>query len=258
MSALPIDSDSQYTPLEPVPNSIREDGGMGILSLIILAGGLGTRLRNAVPGLPKCMAPINGKPFIGYVIDYFLQQGISKFILSLGYMHEIITEYIEHQYPLLNVQYSIEKEPLGTGGAIKLASSLADEINVIATNGDTLFKVDVKAISAFHSENSADCTLSLKPMKNFDRYGVVTLNDDNSIESFKEKQFYAQGLINGGVYALNVKDFLEEQLPEKFSFEKDYLEKLYSQRKMTGIVQDEYFIDIGIPEDYARAQVELK
>jgi D-glycero-alpha-D-manno-heptose 1-phosphate guanylyltransferase len=94
-------------------------------------------------------------------------------------------------------------------------------------------------------------------MKNFDRYGVVEMNPDYSISNFKEKQFYSEGLINGGVYALNAGKFLRENLPEKFSFEKDYLEKLFPQRRMYGVVQNEYFIDIGIPEDYEKAQTDL-
>ncbi len=119
------------------------------------------------------------------------------------------------------------------------------------------------ALGKFHAEKKSACTLALKPMKDFDRYGVVELNEDSSVRSFKEKQFYQSGLINGGVYALNVASFLKEDLPEKFSFEKDYLEKNVNsfnqaQPKLYGSVQDEYFIDIGIPEDYERAQTELK
>lgn len=225
---------------------------------IILAGGLGTRLRSAVPELPKCMAPVNGKPFIAYVIEYLQQQGIKKFILSLGYKHEIITEYISNQLAIDDCQFSIEEEPLGTGGAIKLACSKATEQNVIVTNGDTLFKVNISSLSSFHINNQADCTLSLKPMNNFDRYGVVELNNNQSVISFKEKKWYDSGLINGGVYALNVSSFVKENLPLKFSFEKDYMEALFNKRKMYGIVQDEYFIDIGIPEDYQRVQEELQ
>ena len=230
---------------------------MRIKEAIILAGGLGTRLRSAVPDLPKCMAPVNGRPFLAYVIDYLQQQGVEKFILSLGYKHEIITAFIKKQYPKLDVEYSIETEPLGTGGAIRYACLKTSEGNVIATNGDTLFKIDAAKLYGFHAMCGADCTLSLKPMKNFDRYGVVELNKDYSIASFKEKQQYEEGLINGGLYILNTKKFLAEYLPLKFSFEKDYLEALYTQRRMYGVVQDEYFIDIGIPEDYERAQREL-
>jgi D-glycero-alpha-D-manno-heptose 1-phosphate guanylyltransferase len=152
---------------------------------------------------------------------------------------------------------SIEDEPLGTGGAIKLACKIAKEKSVLIANGDTLFKIDVTKIAGFHSLSGANCTLSLKPMKNFDRYGVVEINEDLEIISFKEKQHYEDGLINGGIYALHTNKFLEEDLPEKFSFEQDYLEALYTKRRMFGVEQDEYFIDIGIPEDYERAQIEL-
>lgn len=230
---------------------------MKITEAIILAGGLGTRLRSAVPDLPKCMAPVNGKPFIAFVIDYLQQQAVEKFVLSLGYKHEAITGFINDQYPALNVQYSIEEEPLGTGGAVRFACLKTTEENVVVTNGDTIFKAAIEEIAALHFKNDADCTLSLKPMKHFDRYGVVELNEDQSVKSFKEKQQYEAGLINGGLYLLNTKSFLSEFLPLKFSFEKDYMEQFYTRRKMYGVVQDAYFIDIGIPEDYSRAQSEL-
>lgn len=230
---------------------------MVISEAIILAGGLGTRLRSAVPDLPKCMAPVNNKPFLKYVIDHLLTQGITKFIFSLGYKHEAIEEYIVTEFPSLMFKISLEDEPLGTGGAVKLACSIAKEKSVLILNGDTLFKIDINKIAGFHSLSGANCTLSLKPMKNFDRYGVVEINEDLEITSFKEKQHYEKGLINGGVYALHTNKFLNESLPDKFSFEKDYLEALYTERRMFGVEQDEYFIDIGIPEDYERAQNEL-
>lgn len=231
---------------------------MEIKEVIILAGGLGTRLRSALADLPKCLAPVNGKPFIAYLVEYLHQQCIEKFIFSLGYKNEIIKEYLTSHYSILNIQYTIEEEPLGTGGAIKLACTKANAENVLIANGDTLFKIDVLKLSEFHLINKASCTLSLKPMTMFNRYGVVELNADDSIKSFKEKQFYKEGLINGGMYALNVDDFMKESLPQKFSFEKDYLEMSYQDKKMYGVVQDDYFIDIGIPEDYLRAQQEFK
>ena len=251
-----------------IPKIIETDnpssGDGGITEAIILAGGLGTRLRSVVPDLPKCMAPVNGKPFIAYVIDHLQKQGIEKFIFSLGFKHEMIAEYLNSfqeksrtQNSPVTIHYSIEEEKLGTGGAIKLACSVVKEKNVLIVNGDTLFKIDVTKLFDFHLSNNAHCTLSLKPMKEFDRYGVVELNSDNSIKGFNEKKYYHEGLINGGVYALNVNKFLEENLPTKFSFEKDYLEKFYWQRKMFGVIQDKYFIDIGTPEDYVRAQKEL-
>jgi D-glycero-alpha-D-manno-heptose 1-phosphate guanylyltransferase len=232
---------------------------------IILAGGLGTRLRPVVSELPKCMATVAGKPFLHYIISHLQKQGIEKFILSIGYKSESVIEYLDAEtvnYKLqssnFNVGYSIEKEPLGTGGAIKLSLEKATEKNVLVLNGDTLFSIDIGKLSAFHQMCGADCTLGLKPMKNFERYGVVELNKDYSIKNFKEKQFYESGLINGGIYALNAGKFLKEALPEKFSFEKDYLEKYFDKRRMYGVIQDRYFIDIGIPEDYERVQTEFK
>ena len=225
---------------------------------LILAGGLGTRLRSVVSDLPKCMAPVAGKPFLFYVINWLRLQGIEKFIFSLGYKHEMIEEYLLDQFSTLNFQCSIEEEPLGTGGAIQLACRKATEKNIIAANGDTLFKINGKDVFSFHIEHEADCTLALKPMNHFDRYGVVELDGNAAVSNFKEKQFYESGLINGGIYVLNVQNFLAKKFPAKFSFEKDFLEKYYQQGKIAGIVQNNYFIDIGIPEDYNRVQEELK
>ena len=227
-----------------------------VTQAIILAGGLGTRLRDTVPDLPKCMAPVAGKPFLFYVINYLRLQGVEQFIFSLGYKHEIIEEYLNTEFSTLNYQCSIEQEPLGTGGAIRLACKLANEKNILIANGDTLFKIRLTDLATAHENNNANCTLALKPMHNFDRYGVVELARDGSILSFKEKRFYTQGLINGGIYLLNRENFLQREWPEKFSFEKDYLEKKDS--RLFGVVQDHYFIDIGIPEDYDRAQTELR
>ncbi|HMK03644.1 MAG TPA: nucleotidyltransferase family protein [Ferruginibacter sp.] len=251
----PQDSELQSSPFrfpDKGKNEVR--GGQAI----ILAGGLGTRLRSVVPYMPKCMAPVAGKPFLYFVIEHLKNQGVDKFIFSLGYKHEMIEEWLHEQYPDLQVQTSVEDEPLGTGGAIKLGCTLATEKNVLILNGDTLFKINTAKLLDFHEKSGADCTLSLKPMHNFDRYGVVEISKDHSIASFKEKQQYEKGLINGGVYVLKKNYFLKEQLPRKFSFENDYLEKYFEKRRMYAVVQDEYFIDIGIPEDYERAQQELK
>ncbi len=225
--------------------------------IIILAGGLGTRLRSVVSDLPKCMASVNGKPFLAYLIDYFQQQGITNFIFSVGYKHEIIEEYLNNNLLTVNYQLSIEEEPLGTGGAIEKACSLVKDENVFVTNGDTLFKANISSLQSFHQQKNADCTLALKPMKDFNRYGVIELNEDDSIKNFSEKNYYERGLINGGLYMLKVQQFLSESFPEKFSFETSYLEKFYHQHKIYGLIQDEYFIDIGIPEDYKRVQKEL-
>jgi D-glycero-alpha-D-manno-heptose 1-phosphate guanylyltransferase len=225
---------------------------------IILAGGLGTRLRNAVPDLPKCMAPVAGRPFIAHVIDYLRMQGVQHFIFSLGYKSDVIESYLINHYPTLDYSVITENEPLGTGGAIHLAIQKARDKNVLIANGDTLFKADVKSLLSFHFAQEAECTLALKPMHHFDRYGVVETNENGRIISFKEKQFYENGLINGGIYILNKEKFLSHSFDQKFSFEKDYLERYYTEGNLFGSVQQGYFIDIGIPEDYNKAQTDLQ
>lgn len=228
-----------------------------IKEAIILAGGLGTRLKETVPDLPKCMAPVAGRPFLFYVINYLRSQGIEKFIFSLGYKHEVIEEYLSANFPSLNYQCSIETEPLGTGGAILLACSKATEKHVVVANGDTLYKAQLHDAAIFHTHHMAECTLLLKPMTNFDRYGVVETDSEKLVTSFKEKQYFKEGNINGGLYMLDTGRFMDEEFPQKFSFEKDYLEKFYNRRRIYGMKDSSYFIDIGIPEDYNRAQTEL-
>jgi D-glycero-alpha-D-manno-heptose 1-phosphate guanylyltransferase len=228
-----------------------------IKQAIILAGGLGTRLRSVVTELPKCMAPVAGMPFLHYVIAHLKSEGVSDFIMSVGYKSESIIRYVKANYPTSAFQFSIENEPLGTGGAIKLAIEKSTEQNILVCNGDTLFKVHVDHLNDFHNLHHPACTLCLKPMEHVDRYGVVELEDDGRVQSFHEKKFYKRGLINGGVYAINRASFSIQNFPEKFSFEKDYLEKFVGKTRLFGCIQDEYFIDIGIPEDLQRAQQEL-
>lgn len=228
-----------------------------IREAIILAGGMGTRLREALPGLPKCMAPVNNIPFIDYLISYLLNRGIEHFIFALGHLHESIEEHIQKAYPALNVSFSVESQPLGTGGALLLACRQTTEKDVLVMNGDTLYAIDTETLSSFHHQHRALCTLALKPMKDFDRYGVVETDKDGHIRSFLEKKPYKSGMINGGVYAIHVPAFLALGLPEKCSFEKDFLERYSGSEKMMGLPDEGYFIDIGIPEDYRRANTEL-
>lgn len=224
---------------------------------IILAGGLGTRLQSVVSDVPKCMAPINGVPFLKFILDDLQKQGITRFIFSLGYKSESIIDFVEEKYAHLEKEYVIEKEPLGTGGAIKASCKKVTGKNVFVLNGDTLFAVNLKILGELHTIQQHACTLALKPMTDFSRYGAVETDNNNAVTAFHEKKFCAKGLINGGIYALDANLFLQEPLPEKFSFEKDYLEANTGNHKLYGIAFDSYFIDIGIPEDYERANKEL-
>ena len=228
-----------------------------IREAIILSGGLGTRLQETIPGLPKTMAPVAGRPFLYYIINYLRSQGIEKFIFSLGYKSEIIKQYLQDYFSTLQYEISEESEPTGTGGAIILALSKISGDDVLVVNGDTLFKFNLDALAAKHSSQRATATLALKRMQNTDRYGVVEINEQGRIISFREKKFYSEGLINGGIYLINKKAFRVLNFPEKFSFETDFLEKYLEKEKIYGLEQDGYFIDIGIPGDYAKAQADL-
>ncbi|HTR28141.1 MAG TPA: sugar phosphate nucleotidyltransferase [Puia sp.] len=228
----------------------------GINEAIILAGGLGTRLRSSVPDLPKCLAPVGGRPFISYVTDHFRREGIARFVFALGYKSRYFDAFFRSSFPDGGYTISLEETPLGTGGAIRQACGLVEGRTVLILNGDTFFRIGLKALADFHTAHRADCSLSLKPMRDFDRFGVVELTDDGKVDRFCEKQYYPAGLINGGVYALEKDALLREDWPKVFSFEKDYLEAA-GERRLYGLVQDRYFIDIGIPGDYARAQNEL-
>lgn len=225
---------------------------------IILAGGLGTRLSSAVADVPKCLAPVAGKPFLAQVIAHLERHGITSLIIAAGYRHELLRAFIENNYPGLDVRMHVEQELLGTGGAIRECCRLTESKHVLVLNGDTLFRFNSSSLLNLHLIHDADCTICLKPMQNFDRYGSVSIEADGRITRFSEKSFCRSGLINAGVYCLDRENFLRMSFPDKFSFEQDYLTAYASEKKFYGDVQDAYFIDIGIPEDYARANIELK
>lgn len=221
---------------------------------IVLAGGMGTRLRTVVSDVPKPMAPVNGRPFLAYVLDDLVTQGIERVILAVGYKREVIVEYFGIEYRGMELLYSVEEEPLGTGGAIKQAFDLVVGKNAFVLNGDTYFSVSLSDLDAFHEKKHCDMTLALKPMKDFDRYGTVVTDDSGKILGFEEKQHRVEGLINGGVYLFGKNIWIGPELGEKFSFETEILEGLFATRTFCGMVSDTYFIDIGIPTDYERSQ----
>jgi D-glycero-alpha-D-manno-heptose 1-phosphate guanylyltransferase len=228
------------------------------MEAIILAGGLGTRLQGVIGAYPKCMAPVNGKPFLSYIFQYLTKQKCTSAILSLGYMHEVVTVWLDKQSFDFPYKVVIENEPLGTGGGIQLAMRQAKTNDVAVLNGDTFFDINLDEMMQFHLSKSSETTLALKDMQQFDRYGIVHTDSTGIITSFEEKKYQDTGMINGGVYIVNTKAFLSRNLPAKFSFEKDYLEKFVSEQKFFGWSSSSYFIDIGIPADYARVQNDFK
>ena len=226
------------------------------MEVIILAGGLGTRLQEVVSDVPKTMAPVNGKPFLHYLLSWLKNYQVEKIILSVGYKSETVLKYFGNSFLNIPVEYVVEEKLLGTGGAVKYALNRAEGYNILVLNGDTYFPIDLNKFFAFHSDNNYQFSVALKRMKNFTRYGSVDCRRDTIIR-FNEKEFCPDGLINGGIYFINRKFFGSIQLPEVFSLEKDLLEKEAGSYLIKGLIFDELFIDIGLPEDYKRAAAVL-
>jgi D-glycero-alpha-D-manno-heptose 1-phosphate guanylyltransferase len=227
------------------------------MEIIILAGGLGTRLREIVADLPKPMAPVMDKPFLYYIFRWLQEYPVKKVILSTGYKSESISDYFGSLWGSINIEYVKEEIPLGTGGAIMNALSKTSGSDVLILNGDTYFPININKFYSSHKNNNNPITIALKRMKNFERYGTVECSD-GSVIRFNEKKFCPEGLINGGIYLLS-RNFLETRsLPAIFSFEKEILEKEAGSSSLKGLIFNNSFIDIGIPEDYYRAESILK
>jgi D-glycero-alpha-D-manno-heptose 1-phosphate guanylyltransferase len=227
---------------------------------VILAGGFGTRLQSVVSDVPKPMAPVNNKPFLNYIFDYLKFYGIQHVVLSTGYLAEKITEYYKDEYKGIKITYTKEEMPLGTGGGIRLGLEKCHTNEVLVINGDSFFDVDISAHYKNHVSRQADCTLALRKVDDAARYGTIILGDANGINTFKEKDGIEQaGLINGGVYVLNRELYLNRtEGNSPFSIEKDFFEKRIKELNIFGFEYDGYFIDIGVPEDYKKAQDDFK
>jgi D-glycero-alpha-D-manno-heptose 1-phosphate guanylyltransferase len=232
-----------------------------IKECIILAGGLGTRLRSEVTDRPKCLANISldGEYyFLELLIKYLIFYKFEKLIFSLGYMHNHILIFLKEKNFSIQYDFVIESESLDTGGAIKFALTKSNTNHPLILNADTFYDMDIDKLYDKHFQKLPFCTIGLKKMNDFDRYGVVEIDQNSNIISFKEKIFTKSGLINVGIMILNKKEFEKFEHPIKFSFEKDFLSKNVNKVKILGFVSDDYFIDIGIPEDYKRSKNELK
>ncbi len=227
------------------------------MEAVILAGGRGTRLNSVVTDVPKPMAKIGDSPFLQYTLDHLLSQGVDRFILAVGYKYEVVQTFFGNTYQGVPIEYSIEDEPLGTGGALRQAISRVVGKDFLAINGDSLFKIPLEPLRLFHNQTGAVLTVALKRMSDCGRYGSVRVEGDGRISSFEEKRAGTSGAINGGVYILSREFLTELNLPKRCSFEEDVLENLCSQGPFHAMEFTDYFIDIGIPEDYARAADEL-
>ena len=230
------------------------------MDAIILAGGLGTRLSTVVSDIPKCMAPVADRPFLHYLLRYLKDYPIKQVILSVGHLREHIFAWVDEygdQFPF-SFEYAVEESPLGTGGAIRLAMSRMTGDSAFVINGDTFFDVDLNLFLREHQDAGTPLSLALKPMQHFSRFGNVTVDERSRIVSFQEKQYCEEGLINGGIYLINRNNPFFEGQPEKFSFEKNVLESPINRGLISGFSHDGYFMDMGIPEDYARINEDFR
>jgi D-glycero-alpha-D-manno-heptose 1-phosphate guanylyltransferase len=226
------------------------------ITAIILAGGFGTRLKGVVPELPKPMAPILGRPFLEYLMDYWIKQGVNHFILSVGYKKNVIINHFSDEYHGASIEYSTEELPLGTGGAfLKAARKLSDTFLLL--NGDTFIEMDLNKMIGFHYDKESDWTLSVIKLNRSDRYMEIEMTDNGkiiSLDSFQDQDFQ---LANGGAYLINpsVLEKMKWEHDIYISLENELLPEFSSSGgNLFGIECSGKFIDIGVPEDYFRAQ----
>jgi D-glycero-alpha-D-manno-heptose 1-phosphate guanylyltransferase len=225
------------------------------MEAIILAGGFGTRLQSVVKDLPKPMAPVAGRPFLAILMSHLRKKGVTRFILSVGYKADKIQSAIGAVFEGVPVVYEVESIPLGTGGAIKAAMKHVSEDHVFVLNGDTYLDFDLLGAESLWQRLSIPLMVARKVPDTF-RYGALSVKNHRII-GFLEKGVSGPGFINGGCYLLPSTLFQAHALPDSFSFETDFLPNFIQKNTLNAFVSEGYFIDIGVPEDYQRAQIEL-
>jgi D-glycero-alpha-D-manno-heptose 1-phosphate guanylyltransferase len=229
--------------------------------MLILAGGYGTRLRSVVSNVPKPMAPIAGRPFLEYLLDYWISQGIRRFVFSTGYLSHIIQAHFGNSYCSAVIDYIHEQSPLGTGGALRRAlyETLWSNEMTLMVNGDTWFPVRLTQMCYAASQQKTPITIALKTVDKNDRYSGVEVGANGKINLFGIK---SEGgtLINAGCYLFNLAVLTEAlaDMPQTFSLENDFLAAYAANGYVGSSIQDQPFLDIGIPEDYQKALDLLK
>ena len=223
------------------------------MQAIVLAGGLGTRLRSVVPDLPKPMAPVAGRPFLAWVLDRLVESGFESAMLAVGYRHEAIHDHFGDSYRGLALRYSVESTPLGTGGGIRLAADHVTAFPVFVMNGDTFLELDYRAMLAAHQQANSHLSVAACREQDVSRYGALELEGDH-IQLFLEKGCSGPGFINAGVYLISSEILQMIPAGEPFSFEQQLLVPRVQEIRPLAFRTEGRFIDIGIPEDFQRAQ----
>jgi NDP-sugar pyrophosphorylase family protein len=223
------------------------------MKAIVLVGGLGTRLRSVVSDVPKPMAPVQGRPFVSFVLDRLVDAGFTGTVFAAGYRSDALRSYFGVEYRGMPLAYSIETEPLGTGGAVRLAWDRAGGQEVFALNGDTYAELDFRAMQAEHRRAGSSLTVAICYAADAARYGALELAGDR-VRGFSEKGRSGPGWINAGTYLLapGLRDFFPRQ--DAFSFERDLLARHVEAMRPLAFRSTGPFIDIGTPEDYVQAE----
>ena len=226
-----------------------------MLEAMVLAGGLGTRLKHVVPHLPKPMAPVAGRPFLEILLASLASKGFSRVVLSLGFMAEKVVAHFGGQFAGMELVYEIEEIPLGTGGAVRQALERCSTDHVFVFNGDTYLDLELSDVEAHWHTHHAPIIVGREVIDTA-RYGRLNVTEGRVV-GFAEKGIAGPGLINAGCYVLPVSILDEFALGQPFSLETDFLAQVVGRQRFDLFVTHGHFIDIGVPEDYARAQTEL-
>lgn len=230
-----------------------------IRDAVILCGGLGTRLRSEIPDLPKAMAPVQGRPFLEYQLDYLLQEGIQHFILATGYLAEHLERHFGPCYRGIPITYSREAQPLGTGGAARQAAQHVQAFPFLMLNGDTYCPTPLPPLLASHTLRKALVSMVLSHQADSARYGRVDLDPEGRVLAFREKGQPGPAWINAGTYLIeNILETLLADHPSACSLERDGLSRLTHEGRLFGFPSRATFLDIGIPEDYRKATALLQ
>ena len=222
--------------------------------VLILCGGLGTRFQKVMSDRPKGLAPVGEKPLLELQIDDLVTQGAKRIILCVGHLHEQIVEYFKNRSDV-EMEFSVEETPLGTGGALKNAEPLLRSDPVFALNGDSLCQLSLEKFFHYHMAQHATCSLVLSETQTGQDYGNVSLDSGGRIQSFQEKiSQFGIGLINAGIYLMQRETFalMPKILP--FSLEYDFFPKLIQSHYCFGFPVDSQLLDIGTPERYNKAR----
>lgn len=226
------------------------------MEAIVLAGGFGTRLASRLNNIPKPMAPVAGRPFLEILLGHLGRNGCTRVLLSVGHLHEVIQNHFGACFAGLDLEYVVEQEPLGTGGAIRAALRRVQQASALVLNGDTFLAADLRAMMAEHERAGAVFSMAVAQQPEIGRYGGVVV-ESGRVVGFEEKGRTGPGWINAGVYALRRDLAWPAELADKFSFERDFMMPRVESLAPVAFPVEGFFLDIGVPEDLDRAQTAL-